>query len=271
VVFGAGNHPDYHVVYRQLVRLEKTEAKAKELSIDVIRAYLVDPANRKPSMGHGKVFVVEEAESMNASAQNAMLKTLEEPFGRALIVLLTDQPESLLLTIRSRCQLVRFSALEEGRVRQELEKRGISPTDAADAASFGEGSLGRAIGWLEDGVIVHARELRQRLEGMLSGRPMVDLPEWFKKTVDEYAVKQLARDELASKDQMTREGMGLYLRLAAQVLRRHLSGAQQSAGLDGVCGGIEAMVRADQYLDANVNIALIFQQLAVTLERLFAA
>src|SRR5687768_2913493 len=60
-------HPDFHVVYRQLIRLEKEKSKAIELSVDVIRDYLVGPANLKPMMNHGKVFVVEEAELMNAA------------------------------------------------------------------------------------------------------------------------------------------------------------------------------------------------------------
>src|SRR5215208_1978559 len=124
-VFDADNHPDFHLVYRQLIRLEKESSKAKALPVDVVRDFLVGPANRKPSMGRGKVFVVEEAELMNATAQNALLKTLEEPYGRALIVLLTDQPGALLPTIRSRCQTVRFGALDEQAVVRELVKRGI--------------------------------------------------------------------------------------------------------------------------------------------------
>src|SRR5213593_3123196 len=55
----AGNHPDFHVVYRQLIRLEKEKVKAIELAKDVITNYLVEPANHKSSMGRGKVFVVE--------------------------------------------------------------------------------------------------------------------------------------------------------------------------------------------------------------------
>ena len=64
-------------------------------------------------MGRGKVFVVEQAELMKPAAQNALLKTLEEPAGRTLIILLTDQPDALLPTIRSRCQSVRFAPLDE--------------------------------------------------------------------------------------------------------------------------------------------------------------
>src|SRR6478752_2458502 len=69
-LMGAGTHPDFHSVYRQLIRLEKDTAKARDLTIDVIRDYLVAPANLKATMNRGKVFVVEEADLMNAAAQN---------------------------------------------------------------------------------------------------------------------------------------------------------------------------------------------------------
>ncbi|HEX2971184.1 MAG TPA: DNA polymerase III subunit delta' [Tepidisphaeraceae bacterium] len=271
VVLAAGNHPDYHLVYRQLLRLEYKDRKAIDLSIDVIRPHLIEPAAHKSILGRGKVFVIEQADLMTAGAQNAMLKTLEEPAGPTLIILLTDQPGALLPTIQSRCQLVRFAALDDSLVCRELEKRGISPHDAADAAAFADGSLGLALKWLEDGVIVHARELRTRLESMLAGQLMTDLPDWFKNVAEEYAEKQLEHDELASKDQANREALGLYLRLAGQFLRRRLPQQTQSDSLDALCSAIEALARAELYLDSNVNISLIFQQLAVTLERLFAA
>src|SRR3954471_24763569 len=97
--FQVGTHPDFHVVYRQLIRLEKESSKAKELPVDVIRLHLIHPAGLKAAMNRGKVFVVEEAELMNAAAQNSLLKTLEEPLGRTIVVLLTDQPDALLPTI----------------------------------------------------------------------------------------------------------------------------------------------------------------------------
>ena len=62
---------------------------------------------------------------MNPQAQNALLKTLEEPAGRTLIVLLTDQPGALLATIRSRCQMVRFTALDGTVVRDGLRQRKV--------------------------------------------------------------------------------------------------------------------------------------------------
>jgi len=152
-IFATDNHPDFHLLYKELIRLTKPDVVAKEFSIDLIRDYLVTPASRKPNMGRGKVFVTERADTMTPEAQNAALKTLEEPEGRALIILLTDQVNCLLPTIRSRCQLVPFACLPEALVRKELEKRGLNKTDAADAASFTDGSLGVAIRWREEGII----------------------------------------------------------------------------------------------------------------------
>src|SRR5204863_7508786 len=132
------SHPDYHVVYRQLGRIEKETVKARDLSIDVVRQYLIGPAGMKTAMNRGKVFLVEEAELMNPFAQNALLKTLEEPYGRTLTILLTDHPAALLPTIRSRCQTVRFAALPEAVVRRELEGRGIDRKLASDAARLAD-------------------------------------------------------------------------------------------------------------------------------------
>ena len=269
-LFEAGTHPDFQLVYRQLIRLEKETSKARDLSVDVVREFLIAPANRKATLMRGKVFLVEEAETMSSEAQNAMLKTLEEPVGRALIILLTDQPWQLLATVRSRCQMIRFCGLEAGLVHKELERRGVSKSDARDAAELADGSLGLALRWLEDGIVDRGRELHTRLTQIVSGRPSIDLPAWFKESAEKYAEKQLERDPLASKDQATREGLGVYLRLAAQFFRRRLADVEEAGELERNCAGIDAMVRSEQFLDGNVNIPLIFQQLAVTLERLFA-
>jgi DNA polymerase-3 subunit delta' len=268
-LMAAGTHPDFHPVYRQLIRLEKDTSKARDLTIDVIRDYLVAPANLKAVMNRGKVFVVEEADLMNAAAQNSMLKTLEEPAGRTLIILLTDQPNALLPTIRSRCQLIAFASLGQGVVRDQLAGRGIDPQEAADAADLSEGSLGLALRWIEDGVVPAARDLHGHMRAMAEGRmPGASLEAWFKAAADEYAKRQLDRDPLASKDQATREGLGLYLRLAALYFRRQLaSGAHDAEALDRLCSAIEDLNRTETYLDANVNTALAFQQLSIALQR----
>jgi DNA polymerase III subunit delta' len=266
-IFPSGNHPDYHFIYRQLIRLEKSDVKARDLSIDVIRPYLLEPASRKPAMGRGKVFVVEEAELMNASAQNSLLKTLEEPAGRALIILLTDSPGALLPTIRSRCQMVRFAPMPSELVARELAKRGFGESDVREATLLADGSLGQAIAFIEQQVVAAARELRASLESLLAGKGAGDLPAFLRDAAKNYAAKQLEQDKLASEDQLTREGLSLYLKLAAEHFRRRLPLSGDSGLLGSLCSAIESFVESEGYLDANVNIPLILQQLAVRLER----
>src|SRR3954447_16080094 len=139
-VFEAGNHPDYHVITKGLIRYHDKTGKSKgiELSIQVLRPELIDKAAMKPGMNVGKVFVIEQAELMNPQAQNSMLKTLEEPAGRTVVVLLTDQPHSLLATVRSRCQVIRFHPLDEKLVREQLATRGVANQVAQRAAALAE-------------------------------------------------------------------------------------------------------------------------------------
>jgi DNA polymerase-3 subunit delta' len=260
-------HPDYHIIYRQLVRIEKEKLKAIDLPVSVIRDYLVEPANHKSSLNRGKVFIVREAELMNAAAQNAMLKTLEEPAGRTLIVLLTDQPHALLATVRSRCQIVRFAPLDTKLVERELVQRKIAKSTAVEAAELAEGSLGIALKWIEDGVVDAAGDLTKRLKATLAGKPAGDLADWFRKAADAYAAKQLERDKLSSKDQATREGLTLYLKIASATFRRCLSQCDDPEALERACAAIDAAARAESYLDSNVNVALTLQQFSGALER----
>ncbi|HSU66673.1 MAG TPA: DNA polymerase III subunit delta' [Tepidisphaeraceae bacterium] len=266
-VFDSGNHPDHHVITKELIRYHDKTGKSKgiDLSIHVIRPELIDPAGRKAVMGRGKVFIIEQAELMNPQAQNALLKTLEEPAGRTLIILLTDQAGAMLPTIRSRCQLVRFSSLADEVVRKELQKRGTDAKLAGEAAALSRGSLGVALKWIADAVVEPARELAQQVDGAFEGTPPDDLPAWLKKAAEAYAQKQIERDELASKDQATREGLSLYLMIAGERFRKRLTEQQDPAELERACAAIDAIARAETYLDSNVNTAIALQQLALAL------
>lgn len=254
------NHPDYRLITKELIRFhDKTGlSKGIDLSIRVVRAELIEPAGRKPVMGRGKVFIVEEAELMSAAAQNALLKTLEEPAGRTAIILLTDEPGALLATVRSRCQLVPFAPLAQELIVSQLIARGIAEPLARSAADLAEGSLGQALRFAQQGTVDKAAEFFSIIDGKSPAAPH----EWLKSAADEFATAQLAEDELASKDQATRQGLALYLRLASQHLRRKLPGPNEDA-TERVCRAIDAVVQAEQFIDANVNIALALQQLSI--------
>jgi DNA polymerase-3 subunit delta' len=261
----AGVHPDYHVITRELVRLhDKTgKSKATQISVEVIRKELLEKASLKTSIGQGKVFLIEEAELTTTAAQNAMLKTLEEPSGRALIILLTTRIEDLLPTIRSRCQIIRFAPLDRGRVGAELTKRGIPQDTAEAAAELAAGSLGDALKWIEDGTLAAAREIAGAVDGILSGGTPYSLTDTLRRASDGYAERVLARDELASKDNAVRSGLAIFMGIAARRFRDQMVQNSENETLEQSCRAIEALAQAEKYLDANVNISLTLEQLAV--------
>lgn len=103
-------------------------------------------ANYRPYEGNARVFLVEDADKLNDSSANALLKVLEEPPHTSHIVLLTSRPAMLLPTIRSRCQMIRFSPLTAEEIENHLAKNKIA--DASEArirARVARGSLGRAV------------------------------------------------------------------------------------------------------------------------------
>ncbi len=137
----AEGHPD---VYRLQVPDGKTQ-----IPVDSVRD-LTAALSDRPFSGGWRVVLIEEAEKMNASAQNALLKTLEEPPEGTVFLLVARALGALLPTVVSRCQVVRFSPLPEETVRQELLRRGAKEGDAKWIAQISEGSLGKALACLND-------------------------------------------------------------------------------------------------------------------------
>ena len=192
----SNSHPDYHLIYKELIRYYDKSgiSKGSVISVKVIRPELVARASNKSILGQGKVFVVEEAELMEAYAQNVLLKTLEEPAGRTLIILLSDQSGSLLPTILSRCQVMHFVRLEAEVVEELLAKQKLDPTLTKASAEYSDGSIGNAIRWIKEGLIASAMELSRRMDELIHGRPTEGLADWFKSSAEAYANAQLERD-----------------------------------------------------------------------------
>ena len=259
----ARTHPDFHHVTKEQVReLEgKSANKAIQFSVDVVRERILVPASKKSALGIGKVFIVEEAEAMNAQAQNALLKTLEEPSGRTLIVLLSDQPHALLSTIRSRAQTVRFCPLGPADALAVLAKNGIEGNLAREAITVAGGSPGLAIQWHHDGVILAAAQLKRLLDSSDGPNSAADLAAFLKAASDAYAKRQLERDPAGSEDGFRRAGIGVFLRIASDHLRLRLAADVSPRVIDRTCDQIDAVRRAETYVDGNVNVALVLQQI----------
>ena len=108
--------------------------------VDAIRS-LEEAANYRPYEGRARIFIIDEAEKMNDSATNALLKTLEEPIETTYIFLITSKPSSMLSTIISRCQLVRFSPVDTKEIENLLIKENYPTEDARLLARISRGSV----------------------------------------------------------------------------------------------------------------------------------
>jgi DNA polymerase-3 subunit delta' len=146
---GGGLHPDVAEV--------RPEGKTV-ITIDQIRE-VAGRAALRPYEGRRPVWILDPADLMQEPAANALLKTLEEPAGATLFVLVTAAPSALLPTILSRCQVVRFDPLGEVHLREILAGHGRPTQDAAAAAILAGGSAERALAM----DVEEARATRERL------------------------------------------------------------------------------------------------------------
>jgi DNA polymerase III subunit delta' len=327
------NHPDLHIITKELIRYHDAGGKSKgtNLSIHVIRGEITgDPAENKEAKiakrsfrGKGKVFIIDEADLMEPPAQNALLKTLEEPPPGTYLIMITASPQELLSTIRSRSQLVEFGPLPDAVITAALVKPwqtpgkneegdpvtltipGLPTEDAALLARLARGSLGRALRWRQDvqvierenaksaaraekkkakaggdddgddeltdkftpgGILAWTRELSAQLDALAAGRAAAsDVAIAISKFAAEYAALHLQRDKLASADRAKRDGIALFMAIAAEWFAdrlRHALGTPYPAPLPAESGGLDhgiiprliATARAAEHdIDWNAN------------------
>jgi DNA polymerase-3 subunit delta' len=133
------------VVKSEHADLSLVIAYNRNILVDAIRD-LEREANFRPFEAKARYFIIDEAEKMNPQAANALLKTLEEPPETSFIFLITSRPDSLLQTIISRCQVVRFVPISATEIeRHLLLTQKYSPDDAALLSKVARGSIGRAL------------------------------------------------------------------------------------------------------------------------------
>jgi DNA polymerase-3 subunit delta' len=298
------NHPDLHIVSRELIRYHDRSGKSKgtTLSIQVIRGEIIgddSPEHRvepkiykRSQRGRGKWFIIDDADLMEIPAQNALLKTLEEPPPQNYIILITTSPTELLSTIRSRSQFVQFRDLSFAVMVPELIKRGADTAQAQLLARLSGGSLGRAIIFQQAAIAADRAETTRTaaknaaadqpafphwinsissvLDNMLAGRDGgMALADVIQKCAEQYAKAMLKRDPLASKDRAVRDGVGLMFSFAAAWLDdrlRHATGAEIIAPLPSHAHAMEpgaaleciAVCRqAEVQADMNAHIGVL--------------
>jgi DNA polymerase-3 subunit delta' len=120
------------------------------IKIKALRERVLDAVGYRPFEGARRVFIVDPADEMTVEAQDALLKTLEEPPASALLMLVTAYPDTLMPTIQSRCRRLRFGPLAEADVARVLEGRGVPAAKARAMAAVSGGSVARALASEDD-------------------------------------------------------------------------------------------------------------------------
>ncbi len=277
-----GNHPDILVVTR-LPKKENREdggteehdeddgidappAKGGELRpfivVQQIRA-LNHHATYAPREGRRRVFLVEPADRMHAESQNALLKTLEEPVGQAVIVLVASRPHVLLPTVRSRCFQIGFGAMSPDDLARGLAARGIAPEEARVRAALAEGRPGRALSLDLPALAARRDALLTSLEALAaSSRAAAELGDYAEQIVGEGEADLLEGIDLvmALLRDAARVASGrraiLHADVAARIERLGRSlGAERSAELVALADRLRADLRL------NINKTLLAETL----------
>jgi DNA polymerase-3 subunit delta' len=232
----AGNHPDLELVRRRDDR--------QELTLDL---FIGDRDHRNqeglchwlalaPTLGRRRIAIIDEADYFNEESANALLKTLEEPPRRALILLIGTTANRQLPTIRSRCQLVRFRPLAGESVAELLLREGTArdQAHAAKLAERSEGSLARARGIADEGIL----QFRERLYQWLAA-PRLDSVEASR------AVREFV-EGVGTESRLKRERLRAVLNFAAEYYRsllRYLAGGELSRSSRGDWRDVDLCLR----------------------------
>lgn len=253
------NHPD--IIYL-------THEKPNTISVDEVRGQIVEDVMIKPYYGKYKIYIISDAEKMTVQAQNAILKTIEEPPAYGIFMLLTSNADALLPTIQSRCVRLNVKVVSDDQVKQYLMEHLHVPDYQAEVdVSFAQGNIGRAeaaatsaefenltenaLYVLKNVQDMEIFELVESVKALSSGKDVIydylDLFQiWF-------------RDVLMFK--ATREVDNLVFKQEINDIKRQAS-ERSYEGLQKILASIEnAKVR----LHANVNFDLVMELLFLTI------
>lgn len=263
--FAAGTWPDYLEIGppagKSTIPLELLIGDAERRG----REGLCYELSMTPQASHQRIAVINDAHRLAEAGANAILKTLEEPPAQSLILLICDHPDSLLPTIRSRCQVIRFRPLADRDVAAILQEQHLveSEAEAADVAALAEGSLSQAaqlmdpeLRQVKDDVLQHLARLDQIAPLVLAAR----------------TARQL--DSLSSGGDALRRNTQWLLRFVAQFVsdrvRRLASGDLSDPlakrwglrhGVDVLEPVLAAVTTASRRIDGNSPVPLVLEAL----------
>ncbi len=257
----SNNHPDCIYV---------THEKPELISVDEIREQLVSDVEIKPYQGSRKVYIVPDAEKMNEQAQNAVLKTLEDPPEYAVIILLVANADLMLQTILSRCIKLPLAPLPDQVIEEKLIRDYAQPKyRASSIVKFARGNLGRAIEMSENDDFIEDKSLASEIMKKVVRTESYQWNEWIDTlTKDKSRISfflglfmDYYRDILMLKSGAGRER--LMFSDEGDVI------AEEADGYDyeGIKYCIEAIEDAKAKIRSNVKPSLVLENLFITFSR----
>lgn len=256
----SGNHPDLIFV---------THEKPASIGVDDIREQINDTVAVRPYSSYYKVYIVDEAEKMTQQAQNALLKTIEEPPSYAIIILLTTNQESFLPTILSRCVQLKLKPLKDFVVKSYLTESMKVPEAEADVyAAFARGNLGKAITIASSDDFKAMQKELMNLLRHIKNMAVSDLIEYIQKLKEENFdiyecldfMQMWYRDVLLYK--VTKD-INL---LIFKDEYRTVNEISKNSGYDGIERILESIDKTRIRLDANVNMELALELMLLVMK-----
>ena len=256
----SGNHPDIIWV---------THEKPNSISVDDIRTQVNNTVDIKPYQGPYKVYIIPQADMMTPQAQNAILKTIEEPPSYAVFLLLTENAETLLPTINSRCVMLKLRNIKDTLIKKYLMENLEIPDYKADmCTAFAQGNMGRAIMLANSD---HFNEIREEAVQLLKHISEMELNEivaavknisvykleitdyldiimiWYRDVLLYKATKEI--DKVVFKDQL-----------------QSIKEQARKSSYEGIELILESLEKAKARLKANVNFDLVMELLFLTIK-----
>ena len=243
--------------------------KPNTISVDDIRAQINNDIAIKPYSSPYKIYIMNEAEKMTPQAQNALLKTIEEPPEYAVIMLLTENADTLLPTINSRCVMLKLRNIKDTLIKKYLMETMQVPDYKADmCTAFAQGNMGRAIMLANS---EHFNEIRDEAVQLLKYINEMELSEivqavsritaykleindyldiimiWYRDVLLYKATKDM--DKVVFKDQI-----------------KYIKERAKRSSYEGIELIIESLEKAKARLKANVNFDLVMELLFLTIK-----
>jgi DNA polymerase-3 subunit delta' len=258
--FDSGSHPDVKVVQHE---------KTASIGVNDVREQVINDVFEKPYYDGYKVYVIPEADKLTVEAQNALLKTIEEPPAYAVILLLVSSPGTILPTIRSRCIVLNLRSVDTEKIEKLLEQRYRIPDyQAKVCAAYAQGLTGKAVR------MATSQNFMENLEFILDILRRIDHMEDYELCSSVRAITNNGIDvndlldimKVWYRDVLVLKATNDVNQLVFKNEYQYLQEKANIASYESINNILKALDTAELRLDANVNFEIAMEMLLLAIK-----